>query len=208
MARTKKTETPVVSENTPKARRTRTPKAKVGKEIKPVAEVVVKAKVGRPSKDAKVKKEANSEVQKSKNKSVEALYNQLDNLMRKQKITKGDLAKKLDMSYQGLLNSYSNRNIRLEGWYAISELFNKTFVARFESPKNAEAILAAANSDVSEAPSAATSHVATPVAESNDFASLRLRNSEDKVAILERQIASLESQLADKQFIINLLQNK
>lgn len=210
MARPKKTEAPVAAENAPKVRKARTPKAKVVKENAPVAVAKVKAKVGRPAKaaSAKAEKVEKSGVTKSKNKSVEALYNQLENLMRKNKVTKGQLAEKLEMSYQGFLNSFNNRNIRLEGWYTISEMFNKPFVARFESPKNAEAILAAANSDLSEAPSAATSNVAAPVFESNDFTGLRLRNSEDKVSILERQIASLESQLADKQFIINLLQNK
>jgi chaperonin cofactor prefoldin len=139
-------------------------------------------------------------VKKEVNKSVESLYNQLNTLMKKNKVSKRDLAEKLDMSYQGFLNSYNNRNIRLEGWYDMAELLNKPFLARFESAKNIAALEAGASSSETEAPSAASS---SPV--SNDFTLMRLRNAEEKVAILEKQIAMLESQLVDKQTIIELI---
>jgi|GEM_PF-2114576 len=135
---------------------------------------------------------------KPTNKAVESLYTHMTALLKKNKVSKRDVASKLSMSYQGFLNSFNNRNIRLEGWYEIGEMVNKPFVARFESLRAALAL-----EDGSTPEAIAVVDKAAPA--SNDFTSLRLQNAEDKVAILEKQIASLESQIQDKQTIIELI---
>lgn len=140
-------------------------------------------------------KPAAVKTEKPTNKSVESLYGQMATLLKKNKVAKRDVAEKLGMSYQGFLYSYNNRNIRLEGWYEIGEMVNKPFVARFESPK-ANAALEENTTVASAAPQASAS---------DDFTALRLKNAEEKIAILEKQIASLESQIQDKQTIIELI---
>lgn len=131
---------------------------------------------------------------KPTNKSVESLYTQMTALLKKNKVAKRDVAERLGMSYQGFLNSFNNRNIRLEGWYEIGEMVNKPFVARFES---ARALAAMEDQAPESAP--------VQAAASNDFTALRLQNADEKIAILEKQIASLESQIQDKQTIIELI---
>ncbi|MBI1221412.1 MAG: hypothetical protein GC180_02315 [Bacteroidetes bacterium] len=131
------------------------------------------------------------------NKSVEQLYSQLVTLMKKNKVSKRESAEKLGMSYQGFLNSFNHRNLKLDAWYDLSELVNKPFVARFESAKTAAAI-EAGEQEVQTSASAA--HV-----QSDDFTALRLKNAEEKISILEKQIAALESQIQDKQTIIELI---
>lgn len=131
------------------------------------------------------------------NKSVEQLYSQLVSLMKKNKVSKREVAEKLEMSYQGFLNSFNHRNLKLEAWHAISELVNKPFVARFESAKTAAAIEAG---EEVNAPS-----VAAVAPASNDFTAMKLQNAEEKITILEKQISMLESQIQDKQTIIDLI---
>lgn len=133
---------------------------------------------------------------KPTNKAVESLYTQMTALLKKNKVAKRDVAERLGMSYQGFLNSFNNRNIRLEGWYEIGEMVNKPFVARFES---ARALATMEEEATAPAP------VQAAAVASNDFTSLRLQNAEDKITILEKQIASLESQIQDKQTIIELI---
>ena len=75
-------------------------------------------------------------------------------------------------------------------------MVNKPFVARFESARSLAAMEEEANAPVG---------VQTTVPASDDFTSLRLQNAEEKIAILEKQIAALESQIQDKQTIIELI---
>lgn len=137
---------------------------------------------------------------KEVNKTIETLYSQLVTLLKKNKISKNEVAKRLGMSYQGFLNSFNKRNLRLEAWFEISEMVNKPFFARFDSAKNI--------AEMEEGASAASAPVSRSSAASDaadDFKILRLRNAEEKIAILEKQIGSLESQIQDKQTIIELI---
>lgn len=137
---------------------------------------------------------------KEVNKTIELLYSQLVTLLKKNKISKNDVAKRLDMSYQGFLNSFNKRNLRLEAWFEISEMVNKPFVARFDSARNiAEMEVEASGVSVPTSKASAASDAA------DDFNVLRLRNAEEKITILERQIKALESHVQDKQTIIELI---
>src|SRR3546814_726847 len=84
---------------------------------------------------------------KEVNKTIESLYSQLVTLLKKNKISKNEVAKRLGMSYQGFLNSFNKRNLRLEAWFEISEMVNKPFVARFDSAKNIADMEAGASVD-------------------------------------------------------------
>ncbi len=137
---------------------------------------------------------------KEVNKTIESLYSQLVTLLKKNKISKNEVAKRLGMSYQGFLNSFNKRNLRLEAWFEISEMVNKPFVARFDSAKNIAEMEAGASAD-----SAPMSKASAASDAADDFKILRLRNAEEKIAILEKQIRSLESQIQDKQTIIELI---
>ncbi|MHB1277171.1 MAG: hypothetical protein ACYC1Q_02095 [Bacteroidia bacterium] len=137
---------------------------------------------------------------KEVNKTIELLYSQMVTLLKKNKISKNEVAKRLGMSYQGFLNSFNKRNLRLEAWFEISEMVNKPFVARFDSAKNIaemEAGASGVSAPISKASAASDA--------ADDFKILRLRNAEEKIAILEKQIGSLESQIQDKQTIIELI---
>ncbi len=137
-------------------------------------------------------KKSATKTEKPSNKNVEVLYANLTTLLKKNKISKRDVASKLGMSYQGFLNSFNNRNLKLEAWFEISELVNIPFVARFESARQAARAEAAASPVVQEMGG-------------DDFTSMKLKNAEEKVAILEKQVNSLESQIQDKQTIIDLI---
>ncbi|HCS21131.1 MAG TPA: hypothetical protein DIW47_11335 [Bacteroidetes bacterium] len=137
---------------------------------------------------------------KEVNKTIESLYSQLVTLLKKNKISKNEVAKRLGMSYQGFLNSFNKRNLRLEAWFEISEMVNKPFVARFDSAKNI-----AEMEEGASAVSAPLSRASAASDAADDFKILRLRNAEEKIAILEKQIGSLESQIQDKQTIIELI---
>ena len=132
-----------------------------------------------------------------KSSRLDSLYTQLATLLKKNKISKRDLASQLGMSYQGFLNSYNKKNLKLDTWMKVSDYLSIPFVARFETGRKAE-------NEMDLTPSAS----ATVSAGADDFTGLKLENAQDKIAILERQIASLESQLHDKQTIISLLGEK
>ncbi|TNE82415.1 MAG: hypothetical protein EP332_00635 [Bacteroidetes bacterium] len=151
--------------------------------------------VATAAKSAPVAKEKVSKA-KGEIKELEALYAQFNTLAKRKKVSKRDIASKISMSYQGFLNSYNNRNLKIDTWMEISKVLDIPFVAKFETAKQA------AQAEVMEAP------VAAKPAESTDFTAMKLDNAEDKISILERQIASLESQLKDKQTIIDLLGEK
>lgn len=131
---------------------------------------------------------------KEGNKAVEALYGQLVTLSKKNKVSKRDMASRLKMSYQGFLNSFNKRNLKLESWFEISEMLNMPFVARFESARQAEK---AVQAEVQGNGSSSGGY--------DEYTKMRLQNAEDKIAILEKQITSLESQIQDKQTIIELI---
>lgn len=150
-----------------------------------------KRPVGRPVSSSKTK-----EIKaKNNNKDVEQLYAQFMSLMKKKKVSRRDIASKISMSYQGFLNSFNNRNLKIETWLEISAILEVPFVARFETGRAPLAEESVSQTTV-QAPA------------SDDFTALRLNNTEEKVSILERQIASLEAQLKDKQTIIELLGEK
>ncbi len=161
---------------------------------------MARRKTEKSAADAAVKAApvAKEKVSKAKGeiKEVEALYSQFNTLAKRKKVSKRDIASKISMSYQGFLNSYNNRNLKIDTWMEISKVLDIPFVARFETAKQA------AQAEQVEAPVQAKS------SESTDFTAMKLTNAEDKISILERQIASLESQLKDKQTIIDLLGEK
>ena len=68
-------------------------------------------------------------------KLVEQLYSQFESLMKKKKVSKRDLAERISMSYQGFLNSYNNKNIKIDTWLEISNYLNTPFVVKFETGK-------------------------------------------------------------------------
>lgn len=157
-----------------------------GRKKKEVTEAVAEAPVVRSEKSGK---------------SIEQVYAQLATLLKKNKVSKRDLAQRLEMSYQGFLNSYNKRNLRMETWHEIADYLNIPFVSRFDLNGK----LSAAPAVESAAPAAAPVPVA---AVDNSFTAMRLENAEQKITILERQITSLENQLNDKQTIIHLMTEK
>jgi transcriptional regulator with XRE-family HTH domain len=135
------------------------------------------------------------------NKSVEGLYAQLTQLIKKKKLSKRDIAARLGMSYQGFLNSFNKRNLRLEAWHDISEFISVPFVAKFETGRQVSQEAQESSAPVSEVVSARPN-------EMEEVLKLRISNADEKVSILEKQIAALENQLNDKQTIIGLLSEK
>jgi hypothetical protein len=79
----------------------------------------------------------------------------------------------------------------------VSDYLSIPFVARFETGRKPDAN----EMEYVSSPSSASSGA-------EDFNELKFENAKEKIAILERQIASLESQLHDKQTIISLLGEK
>src|SRR5690606_24277937 len=130
-------------------------------------------------------------------KAVEQVYGQLSGLLKKNKVSKRDIASHLGMSYQGFLNSFNKRNLKLDAWFETSDYLNMPFVSRFESAKQA------AQAEKIEGLASASASGAT-----EDFNKLHLDNANQKIAILEKQIASLESQIQDKQTIIELISGR
>jgi len=189
-----------VKKTTTKRTRTKrtTAKAKTETAAKPAAKASAKTPAKRGRKPG-----SSNPVNAEAKKKLNPLYTQFTALLKRKKVSKLDLASKISMSYQGFLNSYNNKNIRLETWHEIADELGMVFTAKLESTKKAEEAAALEASAIE----ATTSQAAAPAA-SDNFTGLKLNNAEDKVQILERQIASLESQLSDKQTIIELLKER
>lgn len=141
-------------------------------------------------------------------KQMDKLYEQLEKLMAKNKIKKTALAQATDMSYQGFLNSLKSQNIKLEHWYLIGDLIGKPFVARFESAKKASNIHFDIEDPTGEMSEYATSVSGAAIQNELEMKDNMIKNSEEKIALLEKQVSILEDRLRDKNMIIDMLQNK
>lgn len=116
---------------------------------------------------------------------IEELYKQLIKVLKKTKLSKGQLAKGINMSYQGFLNSLNNRKLSLEKWVEISKFINLPITLQLETGRKAM--------------QAEPEGVIVEEKEKNEGA------DKDKIALLQKQIEILESRLADKDLIISLL---
>ncbi|TNE81404.1 MAG: hypothetical protein EP332_04600 [Bacteroidetes bacterium] len=121
----------------------------------------------------------------SNHKEIDELYKQLAFVLKKTKMSKGQLSKGINMSYPGFLNSLNNRKLSLEKWVEISKFINLPITLQLETGKKPA--------------QAEPEDVIVEVKEKNQGA------DKDKLALLQKQIEILESRLADKDLIISLL---
>lgn len=132
-------------------------------------------------------------------KLVEQLYSQFESLMKKKKVSKRDLAERISMSYQGFLNSYNNKNIKIDTWLEISNYLNTPFVVKFETGKKpAESV----SEEIQQVSATQAPEIKVePIHVIDDLTNLKLQNANEKVSILEKQVEAYER-------IINLLSDK